>query len=420
MQRATRSAEPIDREGSSRLRIVVLPGKSFPCTHAMLDGVFAHRLAQTNDVRWVMAGAGGVSPGSYVWGESVADVVRGSSGGAVAGLAGTIRLVVAASRAIGRDADVVVVRNSVRLAVPALLMRAFTGTPVVYQFSFPVAERTLAHPGAGWTGRVRAVGARGSLTLRRIVLRRSDLVMAISDAMAEGLVARGDVRSDRVVVVPLGAEPDPAAVPGSVERERERLRLGDAPLVLYFGAIAPERRLTFLVDVATATARRHPDALWVLVGPSAGGAAEVLRRSAASAGLADRFVVLDPVPRSELGAYVAAAAVTVSPIPPDPLFETCSPTKTVESLAWATPVVATPVGDQGDLVRESGGGVVAPFEVEAFADGVAGLLSDPAAASEMGARGRAHVLATRSYDLIAEQLERRLRMLAARRTGAKR
>ena len=92
--------------------------------------------------------------------------------------------------------------------------------------------------------------------------------------------------------------------------------------------------------------------------------------------------------RLDVPAYVAAATLTVAAIPDDPLFRMASPTKTAESLAVATPVVGTPIPDQEALLTRSGGGVVSPFEVDAFADAVRSLLDDPTAARAMGVKGR--------------------------------
>jgi glycosyltransferase involved in cell wall biosynthesis len=101
------------------------------------------------------------------------------------------------------------------------------------------------------------------------------------------------------------------------------------------------------------------------------------------------------------------------------LFTDSSPTKTVESLALGTPVVVTPVGDQAALVERTGGGVVAPFSADAFADAVAGLLDDPARAERMGSQARAAVLEFRSYDRLADELQSRLERLVRPDEGSR-
>ena len=181
----------------------------------MLEGVFAERLpARGHHVRWVMPATPGSPTGSLQWGGSVVDVVRGTTGRPWSSVSATCRVLLRASRIIQHDADVVVVRNSIRLFVLALVMQRIRGVPFVYQFSFPTAERSLrlAREGRVRTPLVTRIIAKVGIHARSYVLRRADAVMAISDAMRDRLVRTGGVEVSRIVVVPLGAEgssPDP-------------------------------------------------------------------------------------------------------------------------------------------------------------------------------------------------------------------
>ena len=391
------------------LRITVLPAKPFPCDHPMLDGVFALRLpARGHHVRWVMTAAAGQTVGRQPWGQSTAEVVAGSTGGVVSAVASTVRVMSRARRSIREGADVVVVRNSVRLGLFALVMRRMTGVPFVFQFSFPTAERTLrlAREGRSSVGSLQALMARLAVLLRGRMLRRADVVLAISESMRTALIRSG-VQPSRISVVPLGAE-RATPEPKEVERVRSGLGLDGSPLVLAFGSMAPERRPDFLVEVAERVAESHPEARWLAMGPTSDGNDRKLTAMAEERNLSDRFAVRGPVPRSEVSAYVIASTLTVAAIPDDPLFEMASPTKTVESLALARPVVGTPIPDQDELLTRSGGGIVAPFEANAFAAAVSSLLDDPSRARAMGEAGKRFVTATRSYDHLTDIVEDRL------------
>lgn len=411
------------RTGAERkLRILMIPTKRFPSDHPMLEVVYARLLpARGHDVTWFMQSATVSRPAITTWHGSTVHLEPWLEGPSLRSAFrrrwGWFRLLAKAARlARRRPFDVIQVRNSVTAGCLALALRRETGARFVYQFSFPVLESLMA---AAKEGRVRAPSARrmtsgAGLRVRGWLLRRADLVLAISEEMRRGLIAQG-VAPDRVMAFPLGTELPRTPSKSRVERLRDELGLAGTPVVLYFGAIDPNRQLDFLVRVAGRVRRLHPEARWVLVGPASDGEGDRLRRYAEELGLGQHVLVLGPVPRSEVPRYLGLASVTVSPIPTTALYWASSPTKAVESLALGVPVVATPIPDQAELIAASGGGCVPPFEEEPFAAAVAELLADPVRAKRMGARGRRHVRAQRSYEKLADAVE--ARYLAIGRNG---
>jgi glycosyltransferase involved in cell wall biosynthesis len=283
---------------------------------------------------------------------------------------------------------------------------------VVFQLSFPVAEwvREAARRHEVRAPRFRSTVAPFQIALRRAVVRRADLVLAISERMRSDLIRDGGPAS-RVVVFPLGADDPLGTSPAESEALRRTLGVGADPLVLYFGAISPQRELGFLVEVAARVAKRHPTARWLLLGPSVVGEARRLVAAATAAGLRERFDVRDRVPRREVAHYLALSSLTVSPVPMADIYLPSSSTKVVESLASGRPVVATPIPDQETVLRASGGGVIAPFDADAFARAVSDLLDDPDEAKAMGERGRVWVREHRSYEQLADTLEEAYRRL---------
>jgi glycosyltransferase involved in cell wall biosynthesis len=229
--------------------------------------------------------------------------------------------------------------------------------------------------------------------------------------MRERLIADG-CRPNRVLAFPLGAEPV-VPQPEAAAELRRRLAPNADAVVLYFGIVSPSRRLDFLVEVAATLAPLRVGVQWLVVGPSYEGEAERLRAIASERAPGVAFDVLPAVPRSEVPVLIQAADVTVSPIPVTPLFEVSSPTKVVESLAAGRPVVATPIADQRDVVERSGGGVIAPFEPQAFASAIDHVLSDPDRAAAMGGSGRAFAEAERTYEKLSDGLEAALERLVA-------
>ena len=394
--------------GARGLRILALPAKTFPCDHPMLETVLASMLpALGHQVTWVMASSD-ASRRTARWHESVVHTVPAGTGGLVSRARANLALLRTAEQ-IGRreQVDVVFVRNAVRSAIVALWLRRTTGCRFVFQFSFPVAERTKVLAGRRpGVSTARRISAELAVRARRWVIGRADLVLAISERMRRDLEHDG-VKPDRIAVMPLAAEiVDPTAE--DVDAARAALGADERPLVLYVGAIAPERRLDMLMDVAAEVHERHPSARWALLGPAAAGEDDRLRTLARNRGLGDFVAVHDRIPRARIPACIAAATITVSPIPADALFVMASPTKVVESLAAGTPVVVTPIEDQKQLVTASGGGLVAGFDAPSFAEAVCRLLDAPEAARSMGRRGQAFVAEHRTWRSASAELDARL------------
>ena len=194
------------------------------------------------------------------------------------------------------------------------LAPAHHGVPIVFQFSFPVAERTKVLAGRRpGVSTARRISAELAVRARRWVIGRADLVLAISERMRRDLEHDG-VNPDRIAVMPLAAEiVDPAVE--DVDAARAAMGADDRPLVLYVGAIAPERGSTCCWMSPPSSIERHPSARWALLGPAAAGEDERLRTLARNRGLGDFVAVHDRIPRARIPACIAAATTTVSPIP---------------------------------------------------------------------------------------------------------
>ena len=79
-------------------------------------------------------------------------------------------------------------------------------------------------------------------------------------------------------------------------------------------------------------------------------------------GIADRVVFTGALPRDEAFAYVRAADVCLSPIYPSPMLDVASPTKLVEYMALAKPVIANEHPEQTQVLDASGGGLHVPWD----------------------------------------------------------
>jgi glycosyltransferase involved in cell wall biosynthesis len=170
--------------------------------------------------------------------------------------------------------------------------------------------------------------------------------------------------------------------------------------------MSPLRRLDFLLQAMRLVLAEVPDARLMMVGAGDTPAdMAALKDAAASLGIAEHVIFTGQQPRSQIPAYIAAADVGVSPIRPIPLYAMSSPTKLVEMMGMACPVVANDILEQQDLLSRSGGGLCVPYEPSAFAEGIVWLLRHPDEARAMGRKGAAFIAEHRSLQVQADLIE---------------
>ena len=195
----------------------------------------------------------------------------------------------------------------------------------------------------------------------------------------------------RVEVVPHGDE--------SVYATGEPTDAGTAPeVVLFFGGLSRYKGLDLLLDAFAQVRERRPAACLVVAGPVVDVDVDRLRRRADAIGSVD--IRPGYVPVAEVPALVASARLVVTPY----LRANASG---VAHLAHtlARPVVATDVGDLGEVVRNGETGILVPAaDPRGLAGAMDCLLADPRLATRLGAEGRARLREGSSWRQVAEQV----------------
>lgn len=317
---------------------------------------------------------------------------------------------------IGGRYDLVIVRDRPIEAAILFAVARLRRTPTAYwmSFLFPLADRLNAR--AHWKrgARVRAAlvwwrGWAGSIIEQRISLPLADRVFVQSEVMKDELQASG-VRASKTSVVPMGVD---LTLLRQIALPTEKFE----NCVVYVGTLNQERRLDFLIDAFALVHNRFSSATLLLIGDGdhPDERADLERRVAAH-GIQSAVRFAGRLPMLDALTLAARCAIGVSLIPRGPLFESLSPTKTVEYLALGLPVVGNAIPDQRFVIESSGGGICVPYDVERFTDAVVELLNDPRRRAACGSAGRAFVLANRNYRRLAQQVAQDL--AATRRTDS--
>lgn len=281
-----------------------------------------------------------------------------------------------ASKIRPEDVDVILVQTPFLAHYLGLRLARRLGVPVVETYH-TYFEHYLHH----YLPAVPSVITKA--IARRFTVSQCHQVQAVispSPQMAEALRAYG-VRTP-IEVLPTGL-PGTCFAPGNGARFREAQGIApNRPVALFVGRVAHEKNIDFLIRMLPRLREKVPDVLLVIAGE--GPAEAHLRKVVAEAGLSASVHFVGYLHRTTtlLDCYRAADT-----------FVFASRTETqglvlLEAMAQGTPVVSTAVMGTADVLRGVKGAVVVPEEVEAFAEGVASVLRDPALRAELSRYAR--------------------------------
>jgi glycosyltransferase involved in cell wall biosynthesis len=265
-------------------------------------------------------------------------------------------------------------RNSLNLASGLKLAR------FVRQHEIEIVHAHIArdYPLAAWAA--RRAGATLVLTrhvlfplhrIHRLTLRRTARVIAVSQAVAEGLRAQRIFDPDKIVLIHNGIDVDRFAkgreVTRGVQSTNEKLRVG------MIGHIAPIKGQEDFIRAAAVICNRRDDVEFVIAGEdkSRTGAN---RRSAEKVidelNLHQRIRLIGWV--DEVAKLLPSLDLFVSPSRSEPFGLAI-----VEAMAAGVPVVATMSEGAQEIIDDNQTGRLTPIgDVEALAKAIDGLLSD--------------------------------------------
>ncbi len=124
------------------------------------------------------------------------------------------------------------------------------------------------------------------------------------------------------------------------------------------------------------------------------------------------------VPLDRIMPVLAASDALLVPLSAHPVFESFVPSKLIDFMAAARPVVLSAAGEAARILEEAGAGlVVAPEDPDALAEAIRWLAGHVAEGEEMGRSGREYARAHRRVGH-ARELEALLLQTARQRRSA--
>jgi colanic acid biosynthesis glycosyl transferase WcaI len=230
--------------------------------------------------------------------------------------------------------------------------------------------------------------------------RHAQKIVVVTAAFKEHLIRHWQVPSEKIAVVENGVEADLFS-PTNVEPElRRQLGMGGRFVACYVGTMGLAHGLDTLLEAATKLQAERPEALFLLVGE--GADKQRIQALAQELGLKN-LLFIDQQPRERIPAFINASDVCLVLLKRTDLFKTVIPTKMLEFLSCAKPVILGVDGQARQLLEEAGGGVaIEPENAEALVAAVVRFADDPAQRAETGRNGRAYILKKCSRQSTAE------------------
>jgi colanic acid biosynthesis glycosyl transferase WcaI len=278
-----------------------------------------------------------------------------------------------------------------------------------------------------WPESLSAVGAgsehsflyRSLSAIANFLYRRADRIVVVSPAFKDHLVGRCNVPPEKIAIVENGVETNVFSPVSDSANRALRHDLGIKEnnfLVCYVGTLGMAHGLETLLDAAEGLKKRNSGVEFLVIGE--GAEKERIKRQAEARGLVSvRF--LDQQPRESIPAFISASDACLVLLKKTDVFKTVIPTKMLEFMSCARPVILGVDGQARKIVEDAGAGVVIePENPAALVSAIRQLEADRELGRALGQKGREYIVRYLSRRKTAEDyigvLEELLGLPAAR------
>jgi colanic acid biosynthesis glycosyl transferase WcaI len=228
--------------------------------------------------------------------------------------------------------------------------------------------------------------------IARFLYERADRVVVVTPAFKDHLIQRWRVPPEKIEIVENGVETDmfSPSLPEASAALRRELGADSKFLVCYVGTMGMAHGLDTLLDAAATLQREKPDVLFLLIGE---GAEKQRIQSLAQSQSLTNVRILDQQPRDKIPAFISASDACLVLLKKTDIFKTVIPTKMLEFMSCARPVILGVEGQARQIIDEAGAGlVIEPENAVALAQAIERLEQDPANGRALGQKGRKYIL----------------------------
>src|SRR3984885_4885031 len=219
---------------------------------------------------------------------------------------------------------------------------------------------------------------------------RSEHIVVVTPAFQEHLIQKWRVPPGKISVVENGVESDLFSPKMNDADLRRELGAEGKFVVGYIGTMGMAHGLETLGQAATELQRTAPDVLFLMVGE--GSDKERLINRARAQGLTNmRFVGQQPSER--VPEFISVSDACLVLLKKAELFKTVVPTKMLEFMSCARPIILGVDGQARKIMDQAGAGVyVEPENAGALVQVIAQLAANPALRETLGRNGPRHIV----------------------------
>lgn len=237
----------------------------------------------------------------------------------------------------------------------------------------------------------------------KFLYQRSDRIVVVTPAFQEHLMRHWRVPKEKIAVVENGVETHlfAPAPPQANDVLRRELAAEEKFLVCYIGTMGMAHGLETLLDAAYQLQQQNSNVQFLLVGE--GAEKQRIKTLAESRGLSNlRF--LDQQPRERIPALISTSDACLVLLKKTDVFKTVIPTKMLEFMSCARPVILGVDGQARQILEEAGAGIVIePENAEALVSAIQQLSANPELGTVLGQKGREYILRSFSRAHTAEK-----------------
>ncbi len=249
-----------------------------------------------------------------------------------------------------------------------------------------------------WPESLAAVGMGNSNSLlnrslgsvARFLYKRSEHIVVVTPAFKDYLIQNWRLSPEKISIVENGVESD--LFSPRVNNADLRTELGGEGkfVVAYIGTMGMAHGLETLVAAAAELQRTAPHVLFLMVGE--GSDKERVINLARSQGLSNmRFVGQQP--REKIPDFISVSDACLVLLKKSELFKTVIPTKMLEFMSCARPVILGVDGQARKIMDQAGAGIyVEPENAAALIQVITQLAANPLLRETLGRNGRRHIV----------------------------
>ena len=301
--------------------------------------------------------------------------------------------------------DIVQVRNWEFGSLVSILLKKLYGIKFIFQRSFPIDENYLFELNSGKLTLRQKFNKRILLAIYPIILKRADLIFAISNEMKKALVNQGHIETK---IHSIGLAFDSATSNISIQmidKIKEQLNIKKQKIILYFGKMDLKRNIEFLIEIYAKIRETHKNNILILLGGSEQDLVR-LREYANKYNLDKHIKYINWVSRMDVANYIAMSYISLSPIPPISRYIVCSPTKLFESLGLGVPVICNDLPVPKEIISASMGGICVKYIKSEFAHAISYLLDNPVERNNMSERAKIYIRNNHTYHILADKIDK--------------